>query len=137
MQIGKQTVYLYEGVIPSSGKQVFTFGEHKLVHRSIKADKSDLLVDIDTRAVIMAYPMKTERSVVLNDVANKIDMLNHFKEHPNSYELIVKDKVIKTKQNDSETQFKTFKEPSYSRSGKFANLNKGVKKTYVLKDSKW
>ena len=70
---GKPVVFLYNGVIPKSGKAIIEFGGIKLCHRSIKADKSDLLVHVESKIIIRSYLMKTDRSIILDDIANNID----------------------------------------------------------------
>ena len=136
-------VKLYEGTIPSSGKSVIDFAGIKLCHRSVAKDKSDYLIHIETKAVIMAYPRKTDRSIVLENIAKNISTLNHFIDSLNSYELVSPDNFIenKVKTTKRERIFTTYKEPSYSTSGKFAHLNKDYvetkKKRYIVKDNKW
>ena len=136
---GKQIVYLYGKNIPKSGKSVFEFGGIKMCHRSIGADKSDLLVHIDTAAIIRSYPAKTDRSVVLDDMAQNLKILNHFIAHRESYSVEERPKPEKKKDNDADVTYAMFKEPSYSRSGKFNHLNKDavVKKKYDIRKSKW
>ena len=130
-------VKLYEGTIPQGGKQVFTFGIHKLCHRSVAKDKSDYLVHIETKAVIMAYPLRTDRSIVLENIAKNIDTLNHFIEHAESYELVSPNEVIKKDVKEPESTYSAYKKPSYSRSGNYSHLNEGSKKKYIIKDLKW
>jgi len=87
MQNGKQVVFLYDGVIPQSGKSVIEFGGYKLCHRSIKKDKSDILVHVDSKIVVRAYPIGADRSVVLDDLATNIVKLKDFIDNPESYEI--------------------------------------------------
>ena len=102
---GKQTLYLYEGVLPKSGKQQVKFADHTLVHRSIKADKSDLLVHLETRVIIRSYPLGTDRSIVLNDLAENFKRLEHFLHHRESYEVQTRPKPQKKKDNDADTVY--------------------------------
>ena len=139
---GKQQVVFYSGVVPQSGKQIIEFGEHTLCHRSIVDDKSDLLVHVGTRVVLMSYPAKTDRSIVLNNLADNIHKLEHYLRNPESYEIV--DKGVLSPKNekvdaDADVVYSVEKEPSYSRSGKYAHLNKDVivKKKYNQKDFRW
>jgi len=86
--IGKSQVVIYEGVIPQGGKSVIEFAGHKLVHRSIKKDKSDLLVHAGTGVIIRSYPIGSDRSIILDDMAENIYKLDHFLDNPTSYELV-------------------------------------------------
>jgi len=91
----KQIVYLYGGVLPKSGKQSVNFADHTLVHRSIKADKSDLLVHLESRIIVRAYPLGTDRSIILNDLADNFEILEHFLANPDEYEVQERPKVLK------------------------------------------
>ena len=153
---GKEIVYLYDGVIPKSGKALVEFAGHKLVHRSIGKDKSDLLVHMETRIIIRAYPKGTDRSVILNDLAENIERLDYFLDNREEFELQERPKLLKIKDDDSDMVYTTFEEPSYSRSGSYAHLNKDhvtdtdvgdikfkqefmlpLKKSYDVGASKW
>lgn len=141
----------YDGVIPKSGKAVIDFAGHKLVHRSIKKDKSDLLVHVASGIVLRAYPIGTDRSIVLDDMAKNIDKLYDFVNNPDDYEIVGSDAfdTSSKKKDKVEKEYDTYKEPSYSRQGKFAHLNQdtscvtgscsssSLKKTFNLKDAKW
>ena len=128
-------VKLYQGVINKSGKSVFDFSGVRLVHRSVKADKSDYIVHQETGAVILAMPIGSERSRALDYLAKHINRLLEFDTEPQSYELYIPDKVIKqTKQQLKEAQNKQYeplyKKPSYS--------DKGITKTkYIIKEITW
>lgn len=143
MMIGSQVVCLYEGTIPQGGASIIEFAGHKLCHRSIVKDGSDYLVHVKSRAIIMSYPAKTERSIVLDHLADNIEKLDHFLDSPQSYEMVSPDELLSKKKNVATIEAehsKCTKEPSYSRSGKFAHLNKDQptkKKSYNVKDSKW
>ena len=130
-------VKLYENIVPKSGKSVIDFAGIKLCHRSVAKDKSDYLVHIETKAVIMAYPRGTDRSIVLENIAKNIDALNHYIGQPQSYELVSPNEVIKEDAKELESTYSTYKKPSYSRSGNYSHLNKGSKKKYIVKDLKW
>ena len=80
-------VRLYEGNIPKSGKTFFSFGGINLSHLSKVVDKSDFLIHTDTGAIIRAYPTKTERAFVLDDIGNNIDKLKSFVDNVSDYEL--------------------------------------------------
>ncbi len=137
---GKQIVYLYGKNIPKSGKSVFEFGGIKMCHRSIGADKCDILVHIDSGIVARAYPAKTERSVVLDDMADNIRLVEHFIRNTESYSIEERPKKFKIKKDDEDKVYDTHKEPSYSRSGNYAHLNKDADeptKKYNQKDFKW
>ena len=142
-RIGKQIVYLYDGVLPKSGKQVTQFADHTLIHRSIKGDKSDLLVHLDSRVIIRSYPLGTDRSVILNDLADNFKRLEHFLRNPESYEVKHRPKIDKKKADaDEDVVYNIEREPSYSRSGNYAHLNKDYEPTkelkkYNMKDIKW
>ncbi len=101
----KQIVYLYGGVLPKSGKQVTQFADHTLVHRSVKADKSDLLVHLESKIIVRSYPMGTDRSVILDDLADNFARLQHFIDNPSEYEVMERPKVSKVKVEDTETSY--------------------------------
>jgi len=139
MTTGSQTVYRYQKNIPKSGKSVIDFAGHKLCHRSIKADKSDLLVHIESGIVLRSYPRDTDRSVVLNDMAKNIEKLDHFLDNADDYEIV-----------DSKPELhKQFKEPEsiLDRVSSPHNIShkdvkaipkkQSVKKSYNLKDATW
>lgn len=145
---GKPVVFLYNGVIPKSGKAIIEFGGIKLCHRSIKADKSDLLVHVESKIIVRSYPMKTDRSIILDDIANNIDKLKRFIEAPEAYKVEERVKLSKTKENAEYTPQKDFQGLSYSRSGIYAHLNgdnpscvtgcgKKEKKIFNVGEAKW
>ncbi len=70
------TVRQYTGTVPASGKQVFVFGTEKFCHRSVAKDKSDYLVRVKDKAILRAYPIKTDRMVVIEDLAKNISQLS-------------------------------------------------------------
>ena len=133
----KQVVYIYDGNLPKSGKTVIEFNGVKLVHRSVAKDKGDILVDLETKAIIRAYPKKTDRSKVLNDLAKNFNKLTYFISHPQEFSLEERPKIQPKKDNDADVVYNTFKEPSYSTSGSYNHLNKGSKKTYNQKEYQW
>ena len=143
MDSTKTTVYKYGGVLPKSGKQVTQFADHTLVHRSVKADKSDLLVHLETRIIVRAYPLGTDRSVILNDLADNFEKLEHFLANRELYEVQTRPKLLKVKDSDTERTYDMTREPSYSTVGSFAHLNKDskfklpIKKKYDLSENKW
>ena len=126
-------VWLYTGVVPKSGSQVIEFGGIKLVHRSVAKDKSDLLVHYDTRVVVRLYPKKTDRSIVLDDVAKNIDKLKRFILEPNRYDMV----------NQGDLSSEVIKEPESILNGLVAPHNisyldiKPKKNKYIVKESKW
>ena len=139
-KIGKQIVYLYGKNIPKSGKTVFEFGGIKMCHRSIGADKSDLLIHVDSKIVVRSYPAKTDRSVVLDDMAYNVKKIEHFLHHPESYDVQPKPDAVKIKKDDEDVVYDMPREPSYSRSGNYAHLNKDADepiKKYNQKDFRW
>ena len=93
--MSKQQVVFYEGVIPKSGKQVFEFGDRFFCHRSIKKDKSDYLVDVESKVILMAYPLGSDRSLVLNNLADNLHKLQHYLRHPESYEVVSRKDLFK------------------------------------------
>lgn len=130
-------VVLYDGTIPKSGKQIIEFSGIKLCHRSIAKDKSDILVHVDSGIIVRAYPKKTDRSVILNDLANNIDKLNHFIEHPNSYKLI--ERIPNIKLNELDVPREPIEMTKYS-DGSCVNAScssKPKRKVYRVKDSSW
>lgn len=148
MKNGKPVVFLYNGVIPKSGKAIIEFGGIKLCHRSIRADKSDLLVHVDTKIIVRSYPIKTDRGIVLDDIANNIDKLKHFIEAPEAYLLEERVKLSKKEEDVSNTPSNADKKPSYSRAGNYAHLNddnpscvtgcgRKEKKRFNVGEAKW
>ena len=96
MMIGSQKVRLYQGHLAKSGKSIIEFGGHKLSHLSKVADKSDLLVHNETGVVLRAYPAKTDRAIVLDDLAGMVHVLEHYLKHQESFEICdVKDLLAK------------------------------------------
>jgi len=92
----------YTGKIPKSGSSVFKFGTHMLCHRSIKADKCDLLVNIKDGMILHAYPIGTNRMKIVEDVAKNIGVLDDYAKHPENYELYDLDPKLVNKQKGSE-----------------------------------
>lgn len=91
-----QKVRLYLGHLAKSGKSVIEFSGHKLSHCSKVADKSDLLVHNESKVVLRAYPIKTDRVIVLDDLAKSVHKLEHYLKHPESFEVCdVKDLLSK------------------------------------------
>jgi len=125
-----KTIYQYEGVIPRSGKSVIEFAGIKLCHRSIKKDKSDLLVHIDSKIIVRAYPIGSDRSLVLDDLAKNIDKLEYFISHRDEFIIESRPKITKSKDNVPEVKYECYKEPSYSDKGR-------TKKSYNVGDIKW
>ena len=130
---GKIPVRLYEKNIQKSGSSVFEFAGIKLVHRSIKADKSDFVVHSDTKAVIFAMPLGSERARALDYLANKIDLLRSFIDSPDGYEVI----------SLSDLSSDIVKEPqcilelvSAPHNISLADI-KPEKKSFNLKEAKW
>jgi len=76
----------------------------------------------------------------LDDLAANFKRLEHFLRNPESYEVRHKPEADKEKADaDAEIVYNIEHEPSYSRSGKYAHLNKDVivKKKYNQKDFRW
>ncbi len=117
-------VYIYAGHLAKSGKTMIEFAGHKMNHIDKAADKCSLLVHNETKVIVRAYPKHTERSKVLDDLAQNIEKLNHFIENPDEYETYIRPKAQAKKDNDSDVVYDTHKEPSYSREGNYAHLNK-------------
>ncbi len=92
----------YTGTIHKSGKQVFKFGAYILCHRSIKADKSDFLVNTDDGMIIRAYPIGTSRNIILEDIAENLDALDRYFKHSSRYVLVDFDPKLAIKQKGSE-----------------------------------
>lgn len=133
-----KTVYLYEGNIPRSGKSFILFGGHKLNHLSKGVDGSDYLVHQETKIIIRAYPKKTIRSKVLNDLASNLVILEHFLDHQEEYELMVRPKVSKAKEVVLDSNYKCFKEPSFSNGGDTSCAsNCSSKKSYNVLKEEW
>lgn len=82
-----QKVRLYEGHLAKSGKSILEFGGHKLSHVSKVADKSDMLVHNESKVVLMSYPAKTDRAIVLDNLAENVHKLEHYLKHPESFEI--------------------------------------------------
>ena len=141
METGRQVVYIYDGHIAKSGKTIFEFGSHKLAHIDKVADKSALLVDVESRVILRSYPAKADRSVILNDLADNFKRLEHFLRNPESYEVKHRPKIDKKKADaDEDVVYNIEREPSYSRSGNYAHLNKDADepmKKYNQKEFRW
>ncbi len=133
-------VKLYNGVVPKSGKAVFSFSGVKLVHRSIAKDKSDYIIHQETEAVILAMPIGSDRSRALDYLAKHIDRLLEFNTKHQSYELYKEEHLPRiTKQERIEANRVVYepiyKEPSYSN-GSF-DSNQKKKTTYDMRFIKW
>ena len=142
MKTGRTVVYLYDGVIPKSGKALVEFAGHKLVHRSIAKDKSDLLVHISSGIIIRAYPAKTNRSVILNDLAENIERLDHFLDNREQYEIQDRPKLLKVKDNDADVKYACsmthYSDGSCVKPSQFKQEYKlPLKKSYNVGESKW
>ncbi len=90
----------YIGNIPKSGKTAINFAGIKISHLSKATDKSDMIVFTESGAVIASFPRKTDRANVLDKLAEHIDRLKHFIEHPESYELYEPIAEVKVKKED-------------------------------------
>ncbi|MDB4681377.1 hypothetical protein OAE88_00555 [bacterium] len=133
-------VRLYEGVINKSGKSVFSFSGVKLVHRSVKADKSDYIVHQETGAIMFAMPIGSERSRALDYLAKHIERLLAYNTEPTSYELYKQEQLPKmTKQQRIEAERVPHKPisktPSYSDRGCVAKPK--TKRTFDMRYAKW
>ena len=134
-------VYKYGGTVPKSGKATFEFGGIKLCHRSLKKDKCDCLVHVETKALLKVFWLGTERSTILDFLADNLDTVENFIAHPELFEITDRPITPKKEKIVPEVHYMPPKEPSYSRSGSFAHLNKDYveksRKKYDLKDAKW
>jgi len=83
-----QIVKVYEGTIPKNGASVFEFKGIKFTHRSLKKDKIDVVVHIDTGIIISTYPPKTDRNIILDDLAKNIDKIDNFINNPEGYQMV-------------------------------------------------
>ena len=133
-------VKLYNGVIPKSGKAVFSFSGVKLVHRSIAKDKSDYIIHQETGAAILAMPIGSDRSRALDYLAKHIDRLLEFDTEHQSYELYKEEQIPRmTKQERIEAERiptePIYKEPSYSDRGCVSKPKE--KRTYDMRFIKW
>ncbi len=129
----KIKVTKYTGTIPAGGKQVFKFGAYTLCHRSIKADKSDFLVNVDDGMIIRAYPIGTSRNIILEDIAENMDTLDRYFKHSSRYELVDFDssKSVKLKDVKVDKHIPIFME-YYSDGSCVHNESKTEKKYYNL-----
>ena len=132
---GKQQVVFYEGVIPKSGLSVFEFGGRKFCHRSIKKDKSDYLVDVESKVTLMAYPLGSDRSLVLNHLAENIHKLEHYLRHPESYEVVSRKDLFKEEVIVPLSVLETVPSP-HNLSWKDVEP-KAIKKKYNMMERKW
>ena len=122
-----QKVRLYEGHLAKSGKSILEFGGHKLSHVSKVADKSDMLVHNESKVVLMSYPAKTDRAIVLDNLAENIHKLEHYLKHPESFEVVDIGILLGKQATEASSAIEIDsmpREPSYSRSGNYAHLNK-------------
>lgn len=131
---GISQVVRYEGTIPQSGKSVVEFAGHKLCHRSIKKDKSDLLVHVDTGVIIRSYPMGSARSKVLNDLANNIDKLERFLDKPENYEVVTRSDLSKVEIKEPVSILELLSAP---HSISYKDVIRVIKKTFNVGKSKW
>ena len=127
-----KTVYLYEGTIPKSGKQCLEFDGVKLVHRSVKMDKCDILVEPTTGIIVRVYYFGTSRGKVLDDIANNIESLKHFLSHSEQFNIVNRPKITKQKEKPSKDYLYPVKPPSYSIDGR-----KKTKRSFNIGDSTW
>ncbi len=136
--IGIKQVALYEGTIPQSGKQIIEFAGHKLCHRSIKKDKSDLLVHVDTGIIIRSHPMGTERSIVLDDLANNIKKLEHFIDNPTKYNMVTRNNLSSGDIKEPTSVLELLSAPHNISYKDVVNriINK-IKKTFNVSKSVW
>jgi len=133
-------VKLYSGVMPKSGKAVFSFSGVKLVHRSTAKDKSDYIIHQETGAVILAMPIGSDRSRALDCLAKHIDRLLEFNTKHQSYELYKEEHLPRmTKQERIEAERTPaepiYKEPSYSDRGCVSKPKE--KRTYDMRFTRW
>ena len=75
----------YDGKIPKSGKQVFEFAGFVFCHRNIKGDGSDYLISHPDGWIIGAFPRGTDRSVVLDKLAARFDLVKEFLHDPDGH----------------------------------------------------
>lgn len=131
-------VVSYEGVIPQSGKSVIEFSGHKLCHRSIKKDKSDLLVHIDTCAILRSYPIGTDRSIVLDDIANNVSLLQNLIDEPESYSIVNRSDVLSEDIKEPESILKLVSLPhSISHLDIDSKVMEKTKKSFNVGNAKW
>ncbi len=138
----KQIVYLYEGVIPKSGKSVIEFGGIKCCHRSIKKDKCDLLVHVDSGIIIRSFPISTQRSQILDDMANHVDKLKHFISHPEAYLIRERPTIQREQERHAEKSggitMTHYSDGSEVKPSKWKQEFKlPLRKTINLKDATW
>lgn len=131
----KMTITKYSGVIPKSGASVIEFAGIKLVHRSIKSDKSDYLVHQATGAIIRAYPMGTPRDKVLDDLANNLHTLKHFIDAPEGFDVELKPKTSVKEDKPKESVLDKLESP-HNISWTDIIVEK-VKKVFNVKDLTW
>lgn len=95
----KKRIRKYLGKIPKSGKSNFTFGGINLHLRQVKAET--LLVHIDTKAVVSAYPYGTKMEVILESIARNHQLITDFHREPTAYELYEPDENVGKKKKTS------------------------------------
>ncbi len=127
-------VYTYDKNLPKSGKSIIEFCAHKLCHRSLVSDKSDMLVHVDSRVVLRSYPTKTDRSIVLDDMANNIERLEQFLGNQELYNIQSRPKIQKI-EDDGLKQGYECKMDFYSDGSCVTPRNN--KKSYNIKDCEW
>ncbi len=137
MMSSKQIVYRYGKNTPKSGKSVFDFASHKLCHRSVGVDKSDILVHIESGIIIRAYPKKTDRSVILDDMAENIEKLEHFLAHREQYIVEDRPKIQKTKDIAVEKTYDVSMSHYSNGESVKPKSNKQTKKIYDVTASSW
>ena len=135
-----KTVYLYGKNVPKSGKSVFEFGGISMCHRSLVADKCDILVHVESGIIARAYPAKTERSVILDDMAQNMKLIEHFIRNTESYSIEERPAKLKIKKdNDADVEY-DIKMTHYS-DGSCVEPTVGkspiVQKKYNQKEFKW
>ncbi len=135
MRTGSQTVYLYGKKVPKSGKSIIEFSGIKLCHRSIKADKSDVLVHVDSGIIARAYPIGTGRGVVIEDIANNLDKLKHFIFCPEEFLIEDRPKILKVKKEDTERKYET--SMTHYSNGEKVEPRKNKKKKFNVMESVW
>ena len=130
-----QIVKLYDGNVPRSGTSVFEFKGIKLSHRSLKKDKIDMVVDINSKIIISTYPPKTDRSVVLDDLAKNIDKLEAFIANPEGYQMVEMPKHTNKVVKEASTH--SISMETYSDGTPVVPRAKDKLKKFNMKDVRW
>jgi len=138
---GKQVVYRYGKNVPASGKSVVDFAGHKLCHRSVGVDKSDLLVHIGSGIILRAYPKGTNRSVILDDMAENVEKLDHFLDNREQYLIEDRPKLLKEKdivvEKTYDVSMSKYSDGSPVESKFKQEYKLPLKKTYDVSASSW